>query len=239
MTGNDRRAPFAPAALLPAAVALGLVVLVWAATTGPVGIAGPSGRTVKFGSSASPTAPTDSASPGENLREATRNVQQKLDLSWLGDLITSAILVGVGLGLFLVVRALWVRRWRAPERPAEVDFDVLPTGAVADALRGDFAAQLAAIEAGSARNGIVQCWLRLEEVVTAAGLPPRRSETSAEFTVRVLKALDVDPRAIGTLAGLYREARFSEHDLDEQARQSARAALEELHDDLRTRGVTS
>ena len=69
------------------------------------------------------------------------------------------------------------------------------------------------------------CWLRLEEVVAEAGVPPRRSETSAEFVVRVLHSLDLDPRAIGALAALYREARFSEHELGEDARTAARAAL--------------
>jgi hypothetical protein len=48
----------------------------------------------------------------------------------------------------------------------------------------------------------------------------------------VLRTLDVDPRAISTLGRLYREARFSSHELGEDARTTATAALQQLHDDL-------
>ncbi|MGA9748583.1 MAG: DUF4129 domain-containing protein, partial [Nocardioides sp.] len=85
---------------------------------------------------------------------------------------------------------------------------------------------------GSPRNGIVACWARLEDAVADAGVPRNRHETSAEFTVRVLHVLDLDPRAIGDLARLYREARFSEHELAESARDDARDALARLQSDL-------
>ncbi len=64
---------------------------------------------------------------------------------------------------------------------------------------------------------------------------PRPSETSAELTVRVLHHLDVDPRPVARLAALYREARFSEHELGEDARADARTALEQLRRDLDVR----
>ena len=48
MTGTERRAGAAPAALLPAGVVLGLLVLVWAATTGPVRMLSDSGRRYVF-----------------------------------------------------------------------------------------------------------------------------------------------------------------------------------------------
>ena len=50
--------------------------------------------------------------------------------------------------------------------------------------------------------------------------------------MRVLKRLDLDPRAISDLSRLYREARFSEHELDESHRVAARSALQRLHSDL-------
>jgi hypothetical protein len=212
------------------------VLLVLAATSGPVGVMTASGHGFVF------------HPPGthhhvqrvhhtETLRHVTRNVPQTLDLSWLGTLIAWVIVVTVCLAAFLAARYLWRNRWRAPAKPVDVDFDVLPEEAVAEALREDAAGQLAAVRHGSPGDGIVRCWLRLQEAITGAGLPPRPSETSAEFTVRVLRALDIDPRAIGTLAGLYREARFSEHELDESARAAAVAALEQLHRDLRQLGM--
>ena len=63
-------------------------------------------------------------------------------------------------------------------------------------------------------------------------MPPDRAETSAEFVVRALRGLDLDPAPIARLAALYREARFSEHPVGEEARGEARAALEVLHEDL-------
>jgi hypothetical protein len=75
--------------------------------------------------------------------------------------------------------------------------------------------------------------LRLEEAVAAAGVRPGVAETSTELVSRVLHSLDVDPRAVATLAALYREARFSEHPMGEDARAAARASLTRLHEDLR------
>ena len=83
------------------------------------------------------------------------------------------------------------------------------------------------------RNAIVQCWLRLEGDVAAAGLLRNSADTSAEFTERVLGRYSVDSEAIQELAALYREARFSQHSLDESARQLALDALDRLHQALR------
>ena len=235
MTGT-RRARTAPAALLPAAVVLGLLVLVWAATTGPVRMLHDSGRRHVF---APPPTPSDTAevTPGASAREITRDVQQQIDLSWLGNVIATALLLGVCVLVFLVLRWGWLHRWTPPERPEEVDFDVLPDRRLADALREDADAQVRAVDQGTPRNAIVACWLRLQEVAAEAGVPPRPAETSAEFVVRALHTLDLDPRAIGSLAALYREARFSEHELGEAARDDARSALQRLRDDLRSHGT--
>ena len=218
------------------AVSLGLLVLLWAATAGPASVLSPSGRRRAFGTPFQLDAVTPSAAP-RNLEEATKDVRQTHDLSWLGDLVAWAILLGFLIGAVLLARFAWLHRPRRPVAPPEVDFDVLPAEQVARALSEDLDAQLDAVAGGNPRNGIVRCWLRLEESVAAAGLPPRRFETSAEFTVRVLHRLDLDPRAIGELAGLYREARFSEHELGEDARTAARSALERLHEDLRRVGA--
>ncbi len=236
MTGKDRGTRAAPAALLPTGVVLGLLVLVWAASTGPVAMFHASGRTFTFRTPRS-TAGVD-ASVGPTLREVTKDVQPQFHLAWVGDLVAWALLFGVCLAAFLGLRRLWLHRWHPPEKPEPVDFEVLPDGLV-EVLGGDAAAQLAAVDRGSPRNGIVACWLRLQEVLTEAGVPPRPSETSAELVVRTLRSLDLDPRPIGSLAGLYREARFSEHELGEDARTAARSALQALHDDLRARGAVS
>ena len=86
---------------------------------------------------------------------------------------------------------------------------------------------------GSPRNAIVACWLRLEAAAAAAGVEPRPSDTAEEATTRILAERSVDPLAALRLAELYREARFSSHVMDEDARGAAIACLEAIHDGLR------
>ena len=103
---------------------------------------------------------------------------------------------------------------------------------IQEALTSTTSRQLEALAEGSPRNAIVGCWLALEESAGAAGLPRDPAETSAEFTARVIATYTVDRSAISTLAGLYREARFSAHQLGEDARDQAAAALATLHGQL-------
>lgn len=214
--------------------AAGLVVLVWASVSGPVAVFGSAGP--RMAPTAEPT-PSASPTPEPDLppsgRELFGDRTPQLDLSWVGDLLAWTILLGL-LGLAVLVgRWLWRHRWRLPERPGEVDFEVLPTVQAATArLARDAAARLSAVGQGTPRDGILRCWLRLEQVVAEAGFPREPWETSAEFTVRVLRSLDVDPRSIGVLADLYREARFSSHTLGEAARTTAADALRRFQDDL-------
>ena len=231
MTGRDRRA----AALAPA-LAAGLLLLLWAATAGPVALLRPSGRRRTFDTRTPSAEASASASHAPGTGDP-RDAPQKIDLSWLGDLLAWAVTIAFLVGLALLLRWAWLHRPRRPEAPPRLDVEVLPASEVARTLAEDHDAQLDAISGGSPRNAIVRCWLRLEESVGAAGLPRERYETAAEFTVRVLHRLDLDPRAIGELARLYREARFSEHELGEDARSAARSALESLHEDLRRLGA--
>jgi hypothetical protein len=225
-TGRDVR--------LSAAVVAGLLLLVWATVSGPPEFFGSGVQRFQGDDpvptpSAAPTAPTDEPAPS-NADQQPRPE----DVEGLGDLLlwTAMLLLVVLLAVFLS----WVlfQRWRPPPGRPDDDFEVLPeVPDLAETLARDADRQLAAVNEGSPRNGIVRCWLRLEESVAEAGLPREPWETSAELTLRVLRTLDVDPRALGTLAVLYREARFSDHELDEDARARAYAALRAMHDDLR------
>jgi hypothetical protein len=64
-------------------------------------------------------------------------------------------------------------------------------------------------------------------------MPPPRgcrvsSETSAEYVARVVASGSVNAGPIGELAALYREARFSRHDLGDEHRARALASLERV-----------
>ena len=125
-------------------------------------------------------------------------------------------------------RLRWPRRGRRPR----ADFDVLDD--VAASVTADADAQLAALHRGAPRNAIVECWLRLEGAVIAAGVDRVPADTSAELTQRVLSTHHVDRTAISALAALYREARFSEHPMGEESRLAAIQALDAVHDGLRS-----
>ncbi|MBC9822983.1 DUF4129 domain-containing protein [Terrabacter sp. MAHUQ-38] len=88
------------------------------------------------------------------------------------------------------------------------------------------------LETGEPRNAIVAAWLGLETSAAATGLPRLRAETSTEYTERVISVWPVDSQRLGDLAALYREARFSVHELGEEHRRRAIADLRILVDDL-------
>lgn len=215
-----------------AGLALGLLVLVWVSSSGPVTVLS-GGRRPAPPEPAPTSAPSETTPPRSAEEILGDRAPSGTDLSWIGDVLSVLLLAGLITALLLVGRHLWRERWRRPEREAVQAFTVLPEAeVVSGALARDADGQLAAMAAGTPRNGIVDCWRRLEMAIADAGVPRHRAETSAEFTVRVLHRLDVDPRAIGELAGLYREARFSEHRLEETHREAALAALQRLHADL-------
>lgn len=141
------------------------------------------------------------------------------------------VAAGVAIGIALLLAAWRHRpRLRFRKRVVDDDFEALPD--VAAAIVDDATAQRSTLQTGTPRNAIVQCWLRLEHDVESVGLQRHLADTSAEFTERVLARYSVDSRAIGELAALYREARFSTHPLDESARTAALDALDRLHQSL-------
>lgn len=92
--------------------------------------------------------------------------------------------------------------------------------------------QVDAITHGSPRNAIVAAWVALEHAAERAGVARFPSDTSTDLAVRTLRSHLVDRSAMDRLAALYREARFSSHELTEQHRRSARDCLERLRAQL-------
>jgi len=132
------------------------------------------------------------------------------------------------------------RTWAAWKRPPEAHWPADPdeAGAAAFAVAADAGYQREVLLQGEPRNAIVACWLRLEAAVASAGVERFASDTSSELTERVLAEASVDRAAIGELAALYREARFSSHPMGEAERSAAVAALDAVHAGLRA-GVSA
>lgn len=96
--------------------------------------------------------------------------------------------------------------------------------AVAEALD----AGMAVLATGSPRNAVVAAWVALEEAAGRAGVVGEPADTATDLVRRMLAAHPVDREMLERLAMLYREARFSGHELTERHRTEARRCLERL-----------
>lgn len=220
-----------------AATVLVVVLATWAAAIGPDRVFGGSGSSEDTSSEpydVERLAPEPQASEEE----------EEDDEGGAGAALIAleiAILLAIIYLLALVFR--WVRldampqRWRKRRRRRPVEFEVLPASPeqAAEEMVRDADQQLALLLEGSPRNGIVSCWHRFEVQAEKAGFGREAWETSAEFTLRVLDVVAADERAVTELSVLYREARFSDHELAESTRTAAVEALERIHRSLGAR----
>jgi len=161
-------------------------------------------------------------------------------------LVLGLMVAGVALllwGLVQVARSVhWRWPWRRSHREQlqEVEFEVVD---VADSLSAELArqadAQRALLDQGSPRNGIVACWNEFEQAAARVGHARQGWQTSSEFTLEILDLVQADGGAVGRLAGHYREARFSVHEISEADRTEARDDLDVILAGLgqRRRGV--
>lgn len=153
--------------------------------------------------------------------------------SWLDELFRAVLFSAiVGGAAFFIVLLLRRRRSTVGLGPILGHAPQEPVPDVHGVLIEAGAESADALAAGTPRNAIVACWVRLQDAVAECGLRRDPSETSVELTQRVLGAYLVDADAITSLAALYREARFSTHDLDESHRLLAVDALGELNRQL-------
>lgn len=222
-------------AVAGAGLAIALLMLLWAATSGPgqVVAGGPHAQTAVPTSTATPpTPPAAQRSPSQ--RQPPPRSGSALDLSWLGELVEAALLLGAGWLAWVGVRAVRDRMLER-EHPTRIAarFDVVPDPvAVVERVACDREEHLDRLAEGTPRNGIVRCWVLFEDEAGDLGVGPLPTETPTEFLTRFLHLLDVDPRPPGRLAQLYHEARFSTHELTEAHREAARQAVLSLHRDL-------
>lgn len=160
-----------------------------------------------------------------------------------------AVLIGFGIVVALILLGMWValalglfgvgsnvrpsRRSRAAPIEHEVPDDQAGDARVARQLSRAVDAGLADLAAGGdARAAVIACWAALERTAAAAGTTRRRSETPAELATRLLAAHAVSADSLGSLADLYREARYSPHRVDDDMRTRAGAALARVSAEL-------
>ena len=151
-------------------------------------------------------------------------------VSWLAAGLVDAAALVLLAGLVLGLRRLWRLRPRLRERTGEVPFEVVDAPALAaDAIMADAVAQRRLLVEGDPRNAIVSCWHRFEAQAAGVGMPRRAWETSSEHVMRILELAEADSVAASRLSALFREARFSHHEVTEESRGLAIRALDDLH----------
>ena len=217
-----------------AATGVAMVLLVLAASSGPVRIWITPPADVGL-------SPVDGAGPLDTVAlQGSVTPDHGSGPHW-GALVSQILgVLVIVLVVATVVSVVWLGNWRRKGRhrpPQQRGRQITALPEVNERqLEVDVDAARIALAGGSPRNAIVACWMQLEDDAAAAGLPRAAAETSAEYVERVVAASSVDPAPIRELAALYREARFSRHELLDDHRTRALAAMNRVEAALR-RGV--
>jgi hypothetical protein len=190
-----------------------------AATTAPAAAEGPGTATLNPTSSSSDSPP--------DLRNAP---------NWMVWGAALLFLAPILLGVFFAPAMLWISsggfpsfRRREPKEAAvpEVEDEVEAVPLAAAVEEG-----LSALDQGGPGEGVVASWVLLERAAADAGTHRAAPETPSELAGRLIDRHAVSSGPLLRLADLYREARFSRHELPESARTEARAALLRLRAEL-------
>lgn len=182
-----------------------------------------------------PTLPSMDLIPPE-LRDTSNH--EPWNLTWLGVAVAVVLLAWV---LYGVRR--WVVRHPAP-RPQEDPDDAGIELGEAFTGPGTVVPDLPALRTGVAEaeaalrrfarpvDAVIAAWVRLEAAAARSGLRRDPASTPTEFTLRVLDAAPVDPRATRTLLELYLRARFGSERMTPADVTAAVAALAVLANGL-------
>jgi uncharacterized protein DUF4129 len=152
----------------------------------------------------------------------------------LAVLVVVAVLVAITLYLMLTAREAIPFLRRRKELDIPLPGFQPPT---ADQVREAVEVGLSDLsDQSDPRRAVIACWLRLEALAERAGAARQPSDTPSDLVARLLAEHLLDTggarRAIDELAEVYRLARYAPHPVGEDARQTARGALERLRAEL-------
>ena len=212
-----------------------LLLAAWVCAAGPVGI---------FARQAPGRHP--SSAPGEvygaGSVTGTRGLAGKAAEARVSDPLLVSIINGamevllvlVALAVLVAVARAVAQRWQG--RGAPVDAEV-STALLPDVLLARTRESEELLAHGTPANAVVAAWVSLEDAVRTAGVHDDRARTSAELVTTVLRSCAVTAEPLDRLAALYREARFSRHEIGEDLRAAARDALQQVQTDLVSGGA--
>lgn len=165
-------------------------------------------------------------SPGARKEPKPTEMAEWIQAVW------QAVIYLIGAVILLFLAWALYRMLRQVELPvverSDTDWERVKVDRLADAVESG----LAAVDSGTATDGVIACWVALERAAASANVARQPAETPAEFIVRVLGVGGISEPELLRLAQLYREARYSTHGSSEEARTQARAALVRLRDEL-------
>ncbi|MFB9237311.1 DUF4129 domain-containing protein [Plantactinospora siamensis] len=190
-----------------------------------------------------PEYPTDlpTPSPVAPLPSGVAQDQPAQLPGWLGPALLGLVVLVV---LVLLGVILWAMLGRGRRRAGRL----APATPLTRSTEQTTEDVVAAVDAGlgqlddaatDPRTAVIACWVRLEEAAAAAGVPRRVGDTPTDLVARLLRG----DRAAGApaiasadvlaeFAGVYREARYATHVVDQRMRDQARAALGRLRAEL-------
>ena len=209
--------------------AAALVLAAWVSAAGTVGIFGRRALTgyqtdapgEDFG------APATSGDEGRTSRGGPDAASDAIVA--LLDFLMKAILVAVLLVVLVAIARELRKRWLERERPTADEVTAAMTPAV---LLATARASEELLTRGAPRNAVGAAWVSLEDALREAGIRDDATRTSAEVVRVVLRQYAVSSEPLDRLAELYREARFSRHEIGEEMREQARDALRQIQSDL-------
>jgi Domain of unknown function (DUF4129) len=142
--------------------------------------------------------------------------------TWVLPLVLSALVGGVVVLLFML---------RARRRSVvSVDGDVEKV----DAVRVAVDASLRDLRDGEdPRGAVIAAYRRMEQALSAAGLPRRPAETAREYVVHALTSLELRAEPPRALTTLFERARFSVRPIDVAMRDQAIDALVAMQHELK------
>ena len=213
------------AALVPAVLAVGALVVLAAATASSWGV------TDRFGVFGG--VPEYQPREVPPLPSGTPGTPAPLEDSGVGSLVVPVLWAALVLALLAVL--YWV--WRVAPRPPAKQGAATPTGGLASGGAGPDApavrqgvreAQELLDTVADPTDAVLAAWVALEDAAARSGVPRRPADTPTELTSRVLAATEADEDAVTTLLALYHRARFSRVGVGPEAVVEARRCLGDL-----------
>jgi hypothetical protein len=132
-------------------------------------------------------------------------------------------------GVALAAGVLTAYRRRRPVAPAPHELAPGPAPELAEALA---AGAQALHSEPDPRAAIIGCYAAMERTLADAGSPAQAADTPAEVLARATAGGLVRSAWAGTLTGLFRRARYSDHPMTEADRAAALGALAQVRADL-------